>query len=100
MMTAEPEMPERGTVRAQLIGGHPPRCETLFSQQLAHQPDCRTAVSPALKQHIEDLAFVVDRAPEMHPFAGNPDHHLVKMPAIARPGSVLPQLPRDQRPEF
>jgi hypothetical protein len=49
----------------------------LFPQQLAHQLDGRSTVSPALKQHVEDLAFVVDRAPEIYPLAGDPDHHLV-----------------------
>jgi hypothetical protein len=42
-------------------------------QQLAHELDGRAAVSPALKQHVEDLAFVVDRAPEKHTFAGDPE---------------------------
>src|SRR5215204_7351606 len=58
------------------------------------------AVSPALKQHVEDLAFVIDRAPEVHPFARHPEHHLVEVPAIARPRTALPQPSRDYRAEF
>ena|SRR5438067_9774395 len=42
----------------------------------------------ALNQHIEDLALVVDRPPQIHPLVGDPDDHLVKMPAIARPRTV------------
>src|SRR6266480_3466826 len=87
MVTAEPKVPKGGTVRAQLVSGHPLRREALFPQQLAHQLDGRAAVSPALKQHVEDFAFMVDRAPEIHPLAGDPDHHLVEVPAIARPRS-------------
>ena len=34
---------------------------------------------------VEDLALVVDGPPEVHPLAGNPDYHLVQVPAIARP---------------
>ena len=64
MMTAEAEVAQRGVVRAQLVGGHPLGREALFAQQLAHQLDGRATVSPALKQHVENLAFVVDRAPE------------------------------------
>ena len=60
----------------------------------------RAPVSAALKQHVEDLAFVVDRAPEIHPLASDPDHHLVKVPAIARPRTALPQPLRDRRSEF
>ena len=64
MVTAEPEVPEGGAVRAQLIGRHPLWREALFAQQLAHQLYRRAAVSAALTQHVEDLAFVTDRAPE------------------------------------
>jgi hypothetical protein len=32
----------------------------LFLEQLAHQPQ-RPGVAPALNQHVEDLALVVDR---------------------------------------
>src|SRR5260221_5903527 len=100
MVTAEPEMPEGGAVRAQLVGRPPLWCEALFAQQLAHQIYGRAAVSAALKQHVEDLAFVIDRAPEVHPFAGDPHHHLVEVPAIARPRTALPQPSRDHRAEF
>src|SRR5215211_5408894 len=100
MMTAEPEVPESGAVRAQAIGGHVFRCKALFPQQLVHQLDGCAAVASTLEQHVEDLAFVVDRAPEIHPLAGDPDHHLVEMPAIAWPRTALPQPSRDHRAEF
>src|SRR5438128_5585681 len=32
--------------------------------------------------------------------AGDPDHHLVEMPAIARPRTAAPQPSCDNRPEF
>ena len=51
--------------------------------QLAHQPQ-RPSVASALNQRVEDLAFVVDCAP-LHPLARDPHHHLVEVPAIARP---------------
>src|ERR1700681_1559690 len=99
MMTAEAEVPQRGAVRAQLVGGHPLGREALFPQQLARELDGRAAVSPALKQHVEDLAFMVNRAPEIHPLASDPDHHLVEVPAIARPRTALPQPSRNHRSE-
>ena len=92
-------MPKGGAVGAQLLGGHLLRREAVLSQQLAHQLE-GAAVSPALKQHVEDLAFMVDRAPEIHPLASDPNHHLVEVPAIARPRTPLPQPSRYHRSEF
>src|SRR6202049_3662608 len=100
MMTAEAEVAQRGAVRAQLVGGHPLGREAVFSQQLAHELDGRAAVSPTLKQHVEDLAFVVDRTPEIHPLAGDPDYHFVQVPAIARPRTAQPQPSSNHRAEF
>jgi hypothetical protein len=45
---------------------------------------CRALVAAALNQHVENLALVIDGAPEIHPLAGNPDHYLIEVPSIAR----------------
>ena len=45
-------------------------------------------------------ALVIDGAPEIDPLSGNPDHHLVEVPAIARAWSAPPQLACDPGPEF
>jgi len=71
-----------------------------FLRELTHQPECRPLVAPALNQHIENLALVIDGAPQVHPFASNPDHHLVEVPSIARPWAAPPQLSCDPGPEF
>ena len=34
----------------------------------------------ALDEHVEDLALVVDRTPQIHPLVGDPHHHLVNRP--------------------
>ena len=72
----------------------------VLSHQLAHELDGCTPVSPALDQDLEDLAFMIDGAPEIHPLARDPDDHLVEMPSIARPRTNLPQPPCNHRPEF
>src|SRR6266851_2425228 len=100
MMTTEAEVPQRGTVRTQLVSGHPLRREALFPQQLAHEFDGRAAVAPSLKQHVEDLAFVVNRAPEIHPFDGDTNHHLVQGPTISRSGTAPPQPALNHWSEF
>jgi len=39
---------------------------------------------PALNQHVENLALVIDGAPQVHPLAGDANDHLVEMPPVAR----------------
>jgi hypothetical protein len=74
--------------------------EALLLEKLAHQPQRGPAVAAALQQHVEDLALVVDGAPQIHPPAGDPNHHLVEMPSVARPLPALSQLARDHRTKF
>jgi hypothetical protein len=40
---------------------------------------------------VEDLALVINSTPEVHPHTADPDHHLVEMPAIARPRTTPAQ---------
>ena len=77
-------MPKRGAVRAQLVGRQQFRREAVLPEQLAHQPECRVLVAAALHQHIENLALVIDRAPQVHPLAGDANHHLIEVPPVAR----------------
>ncbi len=100
MVARQPDVPEGGTVGAQLIGYHHLWREALFAEQLAHQLDGRAPVSPALNQHIKDLALVIDRPPEIHPLTGDPDGHLVERPAIARPRTAPPEPSCDDRSKF
>ena len=72
----------------------------LLSEKLAHQPQRRPGVGENLDQHVEDLAFVVDGTPEVHPLAGDPNNHLVQLPSIARAGTALPQLRAIRGPNF
>ena len=72
----------------------------MLFEQLAHQPKCRPGVAPALNQHVEDLALVVDGTPEVHSLAGNPDHHLVQVPSVAWARTATPQPARDHRSEL
>src|ERR1700730_17037945 len=96
MVTGKPEVLEGSAVGAQLIRDPPLRREALLADEL----DGSAPVSPALNQDVEDLAFVIDGAPSIHPLARDPDDHLVEMPSIARPRTTLPQPPCNHRPEF
>jgi hypothetical protein len=59
--------PERGGVRAQLVGDQQFGREALLLEQLAHQPQRRPGVTALLNQHVEDLALVIDGTPQVHP---------------------------------
>ena len=85
MQAVQSQTPECGGVRAQLVGDERFRREALLLEQLAHQPQRRPSVAPTLNQHVEYLALVIDGTPQIHLPAGDPHHHLVEVPATARP---------------
>jgi hypothetical protein len=90
MVAGKPKMLESSAVRAQLISRHCLRREGLLAEQFAHELDGCAFVPSALNKDFENLAFMIDRAPKVHMLAGDPDDHLVEMPAIARPRTALP----------
>src|SRR6266446_911347 len=84
------QTPEGRSVGAQLVGYQQLRHKALLLEKLAHQPYRCPAVAPALNQHVEDLALVVDGSPEVHPLPSDPHYHLVQMPSVAWPGTPPP----------
>src|SRR5271169_1099574 len=100
MVAGKPKMLEGSAIRTQLICRHRLRREALPAEQLAHELDGCAFVPSALNKDFENLAFMIDRAPQVHMLAGDPDDHLVEMPAIARPRTAPPQPACDNRPEF
>ncbi len=100
MPADQSETAERGGVGAQLVGDQQFGHEALLLEQLAHQPQRRPGVASTLNQHVENLALMVDGAPQIHPLAGDANHHLVQMPAIARPRATLAQPSRDRGTEL
>jgi hypothetical protein len=80
MPGAKAEISERCDVRAELVGDDHRRHDALPLQQFLDQLQRRAPVASTLHQKIDNLALVVDRAPEVHLLATDPDHHLVEMP--------------------
>jgi hypothetical protein len=64
--TGEAQLPESPAVGAQLVGDQHLPCEALFPEQLAPQAESRPHIAPRLNEHLEDLALVVDGAPQVH----------------------------------
>ena len=93
-------MLESSAVRAQLVSRHRLWRKAVLAEQLAHELDGGAFVPSALNKDFENLAFEIDRAPQVHMLADDPDDHLVEMPAVARPRTAPPQPTYDNRPEF
>ena len=70
---------------------------SLFLEQLAHEFHL---VAPSLHKEIENLAFVVNRAPEPELLARNRYGHLIEMPARCWPWASTPKFSGEQRPEL
>jgi hypothetical protein len=70
----------------------------LSSLRISRSP--ASGVASTLNQHVENLALMVDGTPEIHSLAGDAHHHLVEMPAIARPRATPTQPSRDPRTEL
>jgi hypothetical protein len=100
MATGQSQTSERAGGGAQLVGDENFRHESLLLEQLAHQPQRRPSVASALDEHIEDLALVIDGAPQIQPLAGDAHYHLVQMPAIVRPRTALTKPSCDDGTEF
>src|ERR1700750_89802 len=92
MVAGKPEMLEGSAVRPQLCSRHRLRPEALPAEQLAHELDGCAFIPSALNKDFENLALIIDRAPQVHMLAGDPDDHLVEMPAIARPRTAAPPI--------
>src|SRR5260370_35498259 len=99
-MAGKPKMPDGSAVGAQLVSRHLFRREALLAEQLAHQPDGCALVPSALNQDLEDLALMIDRAPQIHMLAGDANHHLVEGPAVARPRTRASEPAGKPGPEF
>jgi hypothetical protein len=100
MRAGQAKVPEGRCVGAQLVGDQQFRRETVLPEQLAHQPERRVLVASALNQHIEDLALMIDSAPQVHPLAGYSDDHLVEVPSLARAWAGPPEPSCNPGPEF
>src|SRR5512139_2372350 len=94
------EVAGSGAIRPQVVGNQQVWNEAVLLQQLAHELQRGPLVAPGLDQHIEDLAFSVDGAPQIDQAAIDLQVDLIKMPGAVRPGPAFAQVRRDQRSEM
>src|ERR1700722_701544 len=87
-------------VRPQLVSHQNIGCEAFFLEQLAHQFHRCSLGAPSLHEQVENLAFVVNRAPEPELPARDRHGHLIEMPPRGWPRASTAKLSGEQRPEL
>jgi hypothetical protein len=72
----------------------------LFLEQLTHEFHGCSLVAPSLHKQVENLAFVVNRAPQPKLPARNHHGHLVEMPLRRWPRASTAKVSSEQWPEL
>jgi len=100
MAALDPQIADRCAVSPQVVRDQSLGDEGVFLEKLAHQFQRGMLVSLGLDQHVEDLAFGVDGAPEIEHSAIDFQIDLVKTLGRVRLGPALSQVRCDERPEM
>ena len=100
VVAGEAEIAKCRSVRTELVGHDRPGRKTLPLQQFSQQPQRGGLVMTALKQHVQHLAFAVDRPPQKQMSASEPDNHFVEVPPIIRPRAPADETRGDLGLEF
>src|SRR5271155_3106611 len=100
VVAGEAEIAKCRSVRTELVGHDRPGRKTLPLQQFSQQPQRGGLVTAALKQHVQHLAFAVDRPPQKQMSASEPDNHFVEVPPIIRPRAPADETRGDLGLEF
>jgi hypothetical protein len=94
------DLPSRCGVRAKLVGDDALGRDTLFVQQAPQQTDCSVAIAPGLQDLVENIAFLIDRAPKPVLLTGDADHDLIEMPDVAVTGPLALEPANEVLAEF
>lgn len=79
-----------GAIRCPFAGDDRFWVDTLILQKCPKLPMCCALIATLLDRHVEDLAFVVDGAPEKHPLAADLHDHLIEAPMTGGPWPPRP----------
>ena len=74
-------------IGSKFVRHDPAWCEALLLEQLPHQPSRCFGIAPSLDEEVQNLAFVVDGAPEPVALPPDDDHHFIEVPMVAGPGA-------------
>ena len=89
MFDAGHEFATSSGVGDELVGDHAPGPASLFAQQATEQASCGRRVSMDLHDFVENIAVLIDGAPQIAPLTGNRNDDFIEMPDIVATG-LLP----------
>ena len=89
MVLLDPKFTGGGAIRPQVVGDQSIGNEAVFLQQLPHEFHRGMLVAFRLDQHIEDLAFGIDGAPQVDQASANLEIDLIQMPGRVGPGPTF-----------
>ena len=89
----------RNAIAAQLVRDKPIRRPLLLFEQLTNKPCGCSTVAPSLPQDIENVAVLVDGAPQILTSALDLQEDLVQQPVVARGRPLAPHVAGVVRPE-
>jgi hypothetical protein len=84
----------RGAVALETVGDEAAWQTAAPVEPLAKAPRRRVAITAGLEQDVDDVAVLVDGAPQGRPLAANRDEQLVEMPGVAEGAGPTPEPPR------
>jgi hypothetical protein len=87
-------------IGTQFVGHQHIGCEALFLKQLAHQFHRCGLISPSLHKEVENLAFIVNCAPQPELSARDRCGHLIEVPPRDWPRASAAKFLSEHRPEF
>ena len=100
MPTRQSDLRPGRAVRSQLVRHQHLGREALFLEQLAHQLHGRSLIAPPLHEQVENLGFIVNRAPQPELPPRNRHGHLIEMPPQRWPRASAAKFSGEQRPEL
>lgn len=92
MTILQTQFGQRRGVGAEAIGSDRRRLNRLIPEQPLQQIQGCPCIPPTLDHQVQNLALIVNRAPELHLPAADPHDHLVEMPLVARSRPLAVQI--------
>ena len=83
----------RGAVAPKAIGDEATRHLAVAPQQFAKEPPSGMAIPARLEQDVDDVAVLVDGAPQILPLPADGDEEFVEMPGVADVTMTPPEAP-------
>ena len=89
-----------GSIRAELVGDHPPGWAALLTQEAPQQAFGRFGVAAGLHDLIKDVSVLVNGPPQPVLLARDRDHDLIEVPDVAAAWGLAPETASVRGPEL